>query len=126
MFASFRYATAGLHHALQHERNLRLFLGFYILLLVAAAWFKLLAWEWAAILISGLLFIAVELLNTALERLTDAVDVLHKQQGIAFHAGLKATKDVAAAGSLISLIAFIVTVCIVFAPYVGMAIYPYL
>lgn len=100
------------------ERNVRIFLPCFVLLLLLCAWLRLLHWEWVLLLLSGGSFLAVELLNTALERLTDAVDELHREKGTSFHQGLKATKDIAAAGSLISLLAFLLTTAIVLWPYV--------
>lgn len=127
MKRSLGYAITGLNHAFTHERNLRSFLWGYILILAAGAYLHLLTWEWLAIVLCGGIFLAVELLNTALERLTDVIDQNRKIEGGAtYHAGLKATKDVAAAASLVSLIMTIVVVCIVFVPYISLEIKAYL
>ncbi|MBM3301141.1 MAG: diacylglycerol kinase, partial [Deltaproteobacteria bacterium] len=72
-----------------------------------------------ALLVSGGAFMAVELFNTALERLTDAVDALPKERANAsLHASMKATKDVSAAAALVGLVSVIVTLLIVLVPKV--------
>lgn len=101
---SFSHAWEGLIHAVRRERNVRLFLVCYTaFLIVLAALFRLRAWEWVALFLAGGTFLAVELLNTAIERLTDAVDELRGPSN-GYHAMLRAAKDVAAAASLVSLV----------------------
>lgn len=120
---SFGFAVEGLTHAVEMERNLQLFIPVYILVLVLGGMVQLITWEWLALIITGGLFLSIELLNTAIERLADVLDEERKLSGRrGFHAKMKATKDVAAAASLMSLIAVIATVCIVFAPYVNIYI----
>lgn len=118
---SFGFALAGLQHAVAMERNLQLFLPVYALVLILGWMVRLLTWEWLALIIAGGMFLSVELLNTALERLTDVLDDQRKTIGRThYFRTLKAAKDVGAAASLVSLIAMIAVVCIVFAPYVNM------
>jgi diacylglycerol kinase len=120
---SFGYAFEGFIHAFAIERSLQLFIPVYILVLVLGGLANLLMWEWLALVLSGGFFLSIELLNTSLERLADVLDEERKLAGRrGFHAKMKATKDVAAAASLMSLIAVIATVCIVFAPYVNIYI----
>ncbi len=115
---SFGFAFTGLRHAWKKERNLRLFAKCYVLVLIAGLYFRLLTWEWIAVLGAGLGFMIVELLNTAMERLTDALDANRKLDGTTgFHPLLKATKDVAAGASLICLILVIAILALVFYPY---------
>lgn len=119
MHKSFGHALDGFVHALKHERNLQLFLPVYALVLILGYVVGLLDWEWLALYLAGAGFMAVELLNTALERLTDVLDDQKKVMGgTRYHASMKATKDVAAAASLISLLALIAVVGRVFWPYV--------
>lgn len=118
---SFSFALEGFTHAVKMERNLQLFLPVYVLLLILGGMVRLITWEWLALILAGGLFLSVELLNTAIERLTDVLDDDRKVVGRnQYHAIIKAAKDVGAAASLVSLIAVIAVVCIVFAPYVNM------
>lgn len=115
---SFGFAFAGLKHAWKKERNLRLFAKCYVLVIIAGFAARLLTWEWIAVLAAGFGFMTVELLNTSIERLTDALDANRKLDGTTgFHPLLKATKDVAAGASLICLILVIVVLALVFYPY---------
>lgn len=120
---SFGFALTGLKHAWKKERNLRLFAKCYVLVLIAGVCARLLAWEWIAVLATGLGFMVVELLNTAIERLTDALDSNRKLDGTTgFHPLLKAAKDVAAGASLVCLVLVITTLGFVFYPYGRMLI----
>ncbi len=120
---SFGFAFTGLRHAWKKERNLRLFAKCYVLVLIAGFFVRLLTWEWIAVLTAGMGFIIVELLNTAMERLTDALDANRKLDGTTgFHPLLKATKDVAAGASLVCLILVIGILALVFWPYVRILI----
>jgi len=118
MKRSFGFALAGLRHAWKREQNLRTFVWCYIPVLAAGLYFRLLEWEWIAVLVTGFGFMIVELLNTAIERLCDALDHNRKLDGTAgFHPLLKAAKDVAAGASLVTLVLVIATLAIVFHPY---------
>lgn len=120
---SFGFAVEGLVHAVQVEPNLQLFLPVYGLVLILGGMVQLITWEWLAIIITGCMFVSVELLNTAIERLTDVLDDQKKVVGRNhYFKMLKAAKDTGAAASLISLIAMIAVTCIVFGPYVNIYI----
>ncbi len=108
----------GLWHALTTERNLILFVCVYGVVLIVALYVHIQRWEWIALIISGFTFVCIELLNTALERFVDAFDEYRRQEHGSkhYHLGLKATKDVAAAASLVSLACVILTIWIVFCP----------
>lgn len=123
MKRSLGFAIAGLVHAFEREKNLQLFFYGYIVVLACGVYVHLLEWEWLAIVIAGGLFLATELLNTAIERFVDVIDHNRKLDGEhGFHANLKAAKDVAAAASLISLTVNVIVICVVFYPYADMGI----
>jgi undecaprenol kinase len=120
MRKSFGFAFQGVKHAIKMERNLQLFLPVYALVLILGGMVRLIAWEWLALILAGSMFFSIELLNTAIERLTDVLDDERKVVGRNhYFKMLKAAKDVGAGASLISLIAMIAVVCIVFGPYVN-------
>lgn len=116
---SLNHALSGFSHALQRERNLQLFLMGYIVVIILGAFLHLKPDEWLAIILSGGLFMAMELLNTALERFVDVFDEYRKiiKPSDTHHLGLKLTKDVASAASLVSLIVVVCVVLIVFVPH---------
>jgi diacylglycerol kinase len=116
---SLGYALEGLLHALKCERNLQLFILGYAVMLFFAATQTLRTWEWLALIASGTAFMAVELFNTALERLTDAVDALPKEGGnTTLHHSMKSAKDVSAAAALVGLVTVVITIVLVLGPKV--------
>lgn len=116
---SFGFAASGLKHAIMHERNLRLFLIAHAVIALAGLWFGLAAIEWIIVITFAAMFIIVELLNTAFERLADTVDDIEKdRKGGHFHPGIKMTKDVAAAASLVALGIDALVLVLIFVPRV--------
>ncbi len=103
-------ALSGFRHALMNETNLRRFVLAQIVIILAALWLPLDPLSIILILIFAAFFIVVELFNTSIEHLSDTVNDL-RTNGHAheFHAGIKMTKDIAAAASLI---AFVVDCCV--------------
>lgn len=66
---------------------------------------------------------AVELFNTALERLTDAVDALPKEKANAtLHHSMKAAKDVSAAAALVGFTTMVVTIVLILWPRIAIII----
>ncbi|UPA22297.1 diacylglycerol kinase [Candidatus Peribacteria bacterium] len=123
MKRSLGFALVGLRHAFEREKNLRMFLWVYIVVIGLGVYLHLLLWEWLAVVMAGGMFMATELLNTAIERFVDVIDHNRKIEGNeGYHHNLKAAKDVAAAASLIALLTNIIVIGIVFYPYVDMTI----
>lgn len=121
---SFGHAVDGLCHAIARERNLRMFFIGFLLVLLAALYVDLPILEFTLLIMAGLLFMATELINTALERLVDAVDECRdKGHGPGYHHGLKATKDVASAAALVVLLMNVCVITVAFWPFVASKIY---
>ncbi len=116
---SLGHATRGLLHALKHERNLRMFvLGHTLLLLLGTVLRVDLISLLVATLVAGI-FVSIELLNTAIERLADTVDDCEKTRlGGHFHVGIKQAKDVASAAALIMLIVYGACIALIALPYI--------
>ena len=111
---SLLYALAGLSHAFQTEKNLKLFTVLYVLSLAIAAGVQVRSRDWEVLIFGGGIFLSFELVNTALEHLTDAFDDHSKST----HAkAIKATKDIAAGASLVCAVAWGVITLMVFWPY---------
>jgi diacylglycerol kinase (ATP) len=95
--SAFRNSCAGLSQALRTERALRLEV---IVLIVALPTALLLAsgpWQFVALIASLLLVIAIELLNTCIERLCDHVTPDR-------HPQIKVVKDIGSAAVLTTLV----------------------
>lgn len=117
---SLTYAAEGLWHALQTERNLRVFAAGVILSLLLALFFHLDTLDWIIVLLTGGTFLSVELINTSMERMSSAF-YRHIEEAKDTHKhrhAMKATKDVAAGASLIVGVAWAAVMIIVFWPYI--------
>ncbi len=115
-FHSLGYALAGLKTAFRSERNLKLFIALYVISLLMGWYFGIEKTEWIILIFSGAVFLAVELINTAIEHFSDAFDDHSKAQDDIHEQAIKATKDIAAAGALMVATAWGVTVLFVFLP----------
>lgn len=121
MMQSAGYAWEGLLHALKHERNLKLYLAGFACVLLLATYVGCLSWEWIAIILCGGLFLCTELLNTALERVCDALCHAHAI-GEETKKHIKWSKDTASAASLCALVINGIVLAIVFWPYAMMVL----
>ena len=70
---SFRFAFAGIAHAFRTENNMRIHAVATVVALLMGFLFTISAAEWCAVLLAIALVWTAELLNTAVERLGDAV-----------------------------------------------------
>ena len=115
---SIGYALTGLLHAFRTERNFRLFVFGYSASLVLALLFRVDLDRLPIIILSGGAFLAIELINTALEHFADAFDDHTKKQEDLRYSTIKCTKDVAAGAALVSAVAWALTLFIIFWPYI--------
>lgn len=101
---SFGHALHGLWDAFARERNLQMFAVGLLPLACIGLVLEFDTAEWRAIVICCGFFLSTELMNTALERLSDVLDGERKLLGRhEYHEGIRLTKDIAASASLISL-----------------------
>lgn len=117
---SLRHALRGLQTAIARERNLKLFLGIIAGVIVIAWTLQIQDWEWAILILAGGAFVGVEILNTAIEHLTDIFD--ERIKGSEFEKThfqeIKAVKDVASAAALVAGGAAVIVTVIILWPYV--------
>lgn len=106
---SFYYAFRGLLILFRSQKNARIHLFFFLLVICGGFIFKITAFEWTLILLCSGLVIAAEAVNTALEKLADSVHPDH-------NAGIGESKDIAASAVLITAIAAILVGLIIFIP----------
>ena len=117
-FRSLGHALEGLWHAFTTERNLKLFVVFYVLSLLISVLLQINARDWGMVVFSGSIFLTVELVNTALERFTDAFDTHAKNQNDHHTAAIKATKDIASSASLVCAAGWIVILGMIYFPHI--------
>lgn len=94
---SFRFAAQGIVWAFKSELNMKVHSGLAVLVLAAAAVFKLPAASWMLLLLAITLVLAAELLNTAVEATVDLVSP-------EIHPLAKIAKDTAAGAVLLTAV----------------------
>lgn len=109
LLKSFGFAFAGIKAAVLAERNMRIHLVISLFVLVAGVWFSLSPTEWMFVLfaIGGML--ALEMINSAIERIVDLVTA-------DYHSLAKAAKDMAAGAVLVYAIICVMIGIIIFLP----------
>ena len=106
---AFYHALKGLQNFFLRERNGKIQLFIACTIVAAAFAFKIARTEWVMILLCIGLVLALEMINSAVEKLCDLV-----QED--FHPVIKVVKDVSAGGVLWASIISSVIGCIIFIP----------
>src|SRR5579859_368323 len=111
MIKSFSCAWQGLRSAWRSELNLRIHVGVSVLVVIAGFYFRVTPTEWVVLIMAIALVISLELVNTAVESLTDLA-----ARGNDPLAGK--VKDVAAAAVMIGSLAAALAGVIIFSNYI--------
>lgn len=106
---SFLFAFNGLKILMTEEHNARIHLVAAICAVIASIVFEISAFEWIAVMVAIGLVFALELMNSAIERIADFVAPEKNEK-------IKKIKDLSAAGVLISAITALIVGLIVFLP----------
>ena len=109
LIRSFYHAFCGIGALLRTQRNAKIELAIALFVCGLAAWLRISRLEWAVIILTIALVLAVEGLNTAIE---NVVDIASPQ----VHPLAKAAKDVAAGAVLIMAIASIAIGLLILGP----------
>lgn len=113
LIRSFAYALNGLRSCFVSEQNFRIHTLLTVVAVIFAIVFNISAMEWIATGFCIAFVIAMEMINTAIEKLCD---VVHKD----IHPGIKKVKDIAAGTVLVSAIFSLITGLIIFLPKINM------
>ena len=113
LIRSFAYAWNGLRICFATEQNFRIHTLLTIVAVIFAIVFKISAIEWIATGFCIAFVIAMEMINTTIEKLCDMV---HQD----VHPGIKKVKDIAAGAVLVSAIFSLITGLIIFLPKIIM------
>lgn len=107
---SFVHAARGLGYTFAHEGNFRVHTAAALVVLILGAWVRVSAREWATLILVMVLVMALELVNTAVEKILDSV-----------HPRLRATvglaKDILAGAVLLAAAAAVLVGGLIFIPY---------
>ncbi len=110
-FASFKYAIRGLVRLIQTEQNAKVHLAAAVVLGISSVIFEIPRVELAVLFFSVVLVFAIEIINTAVEKL---LDVVHPQN----HATIEYVKDALAGAVLIAAVIAFVVGFLVFYPHI--------
>ena len=108
---SFRFAFKGICEVFKNENNAKVHALATILAVIAGVFFRISVNEWLWVALAIALVWTTELLNTALEKLTDLVSPEH-------HPGAGAVKDLAVGAVLVCAAFAFVTGLVIFIPKV--------
>jgi len=115
---SFGHSIEGFREAWKHERNLRGFVIGHLAVIFISISLRIDVFSLILLSLAAGFFIVVELLNTAIERLADTFDDCEKKTNSGhFHPGIKMTKDVGAAASLVALLLYLGLLTLIALPY---------
>ena len=108
---SIKYSLEGLSYGYRNEQSLILHGFCTILAVILGLIFHITFWEWAVIIISLVIVLAVELLNTAIEA---TVDLITKE----IHPLAKIAKDCGSAAAFVSSLVAVIIGLFVFVPHI--------
>jgi len=106
---SFRFAFNGIMELLRHEPNFRIHLIILTFVIAAGIFFNISSADWIAVILVSALVLSGECLNSAIEKLSDAVTPETNER-------IRKAKDMAAGAVLISAISAVITGIIIFLP----------
>lgn len=107
---SFVYAIRGIKHLIKFEHNAWIHLFATTLVIVLSIWLKISKMEWIAIVFTiGLVFIA-EGINTAIEKLADAITIEQNEN-------IKRAKDISAGVVLIAALTAVIIGLLILLPH---------
>ncbi len=112
LFKSFRYAVKGMIKTLREEQNLHIQSAAAIIVVAMGVYFGLSRLEWIALILVIGLVIIMEVVNSAIERVTD---VLKPR----LNTYVKEIKDIMAAAVMLASIIAVLVGLIVFTPYIS-------
>lgn len=112
---SCKYAWQGIKYCLLKEKNFQIQLAIALIICLGGVLLKLKSSEWLMILFCSALVLSLELVNTAIERLSDIVCG-------SIHPVIKQVKDIAAGAVLLASIMSFVMGCIIFLPKIELLI----
>jgi diacylglycerol kinase len=112
---SIGYAWQGIKYCFMSEKNFRIELIVALITFAFAIVLRIGINEWLAILFCCALVLSLEIMNTAIEKLSNAVST-------SIHPVIKLVKDMAAGAVFLVSIISLVTACIIFLPKVELLI----
>jgi len=110
LYKSFTYAFRGLFKTWREEQNLQAQSVLGLIAVLLGWYFKIQAWQWVVLILVIGLVILMEIVNSAIERMSDALKPRIDDS-------VKEIKDIMAAAVMLASILAIIIGLIVFVPY---------
>lgn len=107
---SFKYAYQGIIYALTTQRNMKIHISAFIVVVLVSIFFKITKIEFCILLIIGTIVIITEMINTAIE---STIDLYSRER----HPLAKIGKDVAAGAVLMASFSSVAVGVIILGPY---------
>jgi len=107
---SFKYAFEGVYHAIHNHQNLKIHIAAAILATILAFFLKISRVEFLFVLFAIMFVIFSEMVNTAIEEMTDLITNEHRKEA-------KIAKDISAAAVLIATVFSLIVAAVIFLPY---------
>ncbi len=111
IYDSFRVAFVGIRFAMK-ERNIRIHLAIGSIVVALSFAYSIALWEWCVIVLAMGLVLGLELLNTAIEQLSNVV----RDQNSMDQSSTKIPRDVAAGAVLLASISSAIVGLLIFLP----------
>ena len=108
-FESLGHALDGISYTANHERNFLIEISFAIIVVLAAYFFKVSILEWAILVLTIGMVLALEVINTAIERSVDLVTKEYRELA-------KIAKDASAGAVLVMSFFSVVIGILIFLP----------
>lgn len=108
---SFGYAFEGILYVFEHDQNLRIHFLAALLVILASIYFHVNPFEMGILGVMILLVITTEMINSAIEKMTDLITKEHRQEA-------KIAKDVASGMVLVASFGSVVVGILIFLPYI--------
>jgi len=108
---SFGYALTGIVHSIKENTNMQIHLAVAVLVLAASLFFRVQKDEFVDLVVMIILVLSAEMINTALEEMTDLITTEHRREA-------KIAKDVAAGMVLVVSIGAAIVGIYIFLPYI--------
>lgn len=109
-FRSFKYALTGLRLAVEVDRNIKIHIIVGLLVFILSIFLGISRVEFIFILFSIFFVLITEMMNTAIEEMTNLILREHSREA-------RIAKDIAAAAVLLAAVFALVTGIIIFVPY---------
>ncbi|OGV92894.1 hypothetical protein A3B57_01005 [Microgenomates group bacterium RIFCSPLOWO2_01_FULL_47_10] len=116
LIRSLQLAQSGIRYAFATQPNMRFHGLVTLLVIVAAAGFKVSLLEWMVLLFTILLMLTAEMINTSLEAMTDLITREHRESA-------KVAKDVSAGMVLLNAVGSVIVGLVIFGPKIASLIF---